>query len=55
MLMIDIFYIESNLEMEDVHAEDVMRETREGQKVHNVERQKLYQERKSNEMTLEEG
>ena len=63
MLMIDILYIESDLEMEDVHAEDAMRETGEGQKVqnvehqkeHNIERQKAYQGRKSNEMTLEEG
>ena len=41
--------------MEDVHAEDAMRQTGEGQKVQNVERQKAYQGRKSNEMTSEEG
>ena len=55
MLMIDIFYIESDLEMEDVHAKDAMREIREGQKVQNVERKKGYQGRKYNDMTSEEG
>ena len=40
--------------MEDVHAEDAMRQTREEQKIQNVERQKAYQGRKSNEMTSEE-
>ena len=55
MLMLDIFYIESELEMEDVHAEAAMRQTREEQKIQNVERQKAYQGRKSNEMTSEEG
>ena len=55
MLMIVIFYVEFDLEMEDVHAEDAMRETGEGQKVQNVESKKAYQGRKSNEMTSEEG
>ena len=54
MLMLDIFYIESELEMEDVHAEDVMRQTGEEQKLENVERQKPYQGRKSNEMITTE-
>ena len=54
MLMIDIFYIESNLEMEHVHAEDAMREIGEGQKVQNIEHQKSYQGRKYNEMTSKE-
>ena len=53
MLMIVIFYVEFDLEMEDVHAGDAMRETREGQKVQNVEHKKAYQGRKSNEMTSE--
>ena len=34
--MIDIFYIESDLEMEDVHAEDAMRETGEGSKSYEM-------------------
>ena len=50
ILMIAIFYIESDLEIKDA-----MRQTREGKKVHNPERQKAYQGRKSNEMTLEKG
>ena len=48
--MIAIFYTESNLKMEYV-----MRQSREGQKIQNVERQEAYQGRKSNEMTSEEG
>ena len=32
MLMFDIFYIVTKLEMEDVHAEAAMRETGEGSK-----------------------
>ena len=48
--MIVIFYTESDLKMEDA-----MRQTREGQKIQNVERQEAYQGRKSNEMTSEEG
>ena len=32
-LIIDNFYIDFDLEMEDVHAEDEMRQTGEGQKV----------------------
>ena len=55
MLIIVIFYVEFDLEMEDVHAEDAMRETGEGQKVQDVECQKAYQERKSNKTTSEEG
>ena len=54
MLMFDIFYIEFELEMEDVHAEDVMRQMREEQKIQNVECQKAYQGRKSNRMTTKE-
>ena len=48
--MIIIFYTESDLKMEDA-----MKQTREGQKIQNDERQEAYQGRKSNEMTLEEG
>ena len=48
--MIVIFYTESDLKMEDA-----MRQTREGQKIQNVECQEAYQGRKSNEMTSEEG
>ena len=33
MLMLDIFDIESELEMEDVHAEDAMSQTWEEQKI----------------------
>ena len=33
MLMMVIFYVEFDLEMEDVHAEDAMRETGEGSKI----------------------
>ena len=54
MLMLDIFYIEFELEMEDVHAEDVMRQTREEQKIQNVECHKAYQGRKSNGTTTKE-
>ena len=46
MLMLDIFDIESELEMEDVHAEDAMRQTGEEQKIQNVECQKAYEGRK---------
>ena len=38
MLMLDIFYIESELEMEYVHVEDDMRQTGEEQKIQNIER-----------------
>ena len=48
--MIVIFYTESDLKMEDV-----MKQTREGQKIQNDERREAYQGRKSNEMTSEEG
>ena len=48
--MIVIFYTEFDLKMEDA-----MRQTREGQKTQNVERQKAYQGRKFNEMTSKEG
>ena len=48
--MIAIFYIESDLKMEDA-----MRQTREGQKIQNIECQEAYQGRKSNEMTSKEG
>ena len=41
--------------MEDVHVKDAMRQTREGQKLQNIECQKSYQGRKYNEMTSEEG
>ena len=51
MLMLEIFDIESDLEIEDVHAEDAMRQTWEEQKLQNIERQKAYQGRESNEMT----
>ena len=50
MLMLDIFDIDTKLEMEDVHAKDAMRQTWEEQKIENVEHQKAYQGRKSNEM-----
>ena len=55
MLIIDIYYIETDLEMEHVHIEAVMRKIGEGQKVQNVECQKSCEGRKSNEMTSEEG
>ena len=48
--MIVIFYSESDLKMEDA-----MKQTREGQKIQNAERQEAYQGRKYNEMTSEEG
>ena len=48
--MIVIFYTESDLKMEDA-----MRQTREGQKLQNIECQEEYQGRKSNKMTSEEG
>ena len=47
--MIVIFYSESDLKMEDA-----MKQTREGQKIQNAERQEAYQGRKSNEMTTKE-
>ena len=48
--MIVIFYTESDLKMEDA-----MKQTREGQKIQNIERQEAYQGRKYNEMISEEG
>ena len=48
--MIVIFYLEFDLKMEDA-----MKQTREGQKIQNAERQEAYQGRKSNEMTSKEG
>ena len=47
--MIVIFYTESDLKMEDA-----MKQTREGQKIQNAERQEAYQGRQSNEMTSKE-
>ena len=44
MLMIVIFYVEFDLEMEDVHAEDAMRQTRGENKIENVERRKHMKE-----------
>ena len=54
MLMIDIFDIEHDVGMEDVHVEDAMRQPGEGRKVQNAEHKKAYQERKYNKMTSKE-
>ena len=46
MLMFDIFYIVSKLEMEDVHAEDAMRETGEGSKSYEMTTKQREERRK---------
>ena len=48
MLMFDIFYIVSKLEMEDVHAEDAMRETCEGNKSYEMTAKQREERRKQN-------
>ena len=67
MLMFDIFYIVTKLELEDVHAKDAMRETSEGSKSYektakqqekrrkeNADRQKEFQKGQLDENTTEE-
>ena len=48
MLMFDIFYIVTKLEMEDVHAEDAMREIGEGSKSYEMIAKQQEEQRKQN-------